>query len=65
MIGFSGFGKFDNMSKEKSIPIVEFENIVQLIDDARNRAFRKVNEELVMLYFNVGQVVSTKVASGI
>jgi hypothetical protein len=53
------------MSKEKSIPIVEFENIVQLIDDARNRAFRKVNEELVMLYFNVGQVVSTKVASGI
>lgn len=53
------------MSKEKSIQIVEFENIVQLINDARNRAFSKVNEELIFLYFNVGQAVSAKVASGI
>ena len=44
---------------------VEFENIVQLIHDARNRAFSKVNEELIFLYFNVGQVVSAKVAGGI
>ena len=53
------------MSKEKSIQIVEFENVVQLIQDARNRAFSKVNEELIFLYFNVGQVVSAKVASGV
>lgn len=53
------------MSKGKSIQIVEFENIVQLINDARNRAFSKVNEELIFLYFNVGQAVSAKVASGI
>ena len=53
------------MSKEKSIQIIEFENIVHLIHDARNRAFSKVNEELIFLYFNVGQVVSAKVAGGI
>jgi predicted nuclease of restriction endonuclease-like (RecB) superfamily len=53
------------MSKEKSIQIVDFENIVQLINDARNRAFSKVNEELIFLYFNVGQAVSAKVAGGI
>lgn len=53
------------MSKGKSIQIVEFENIVQLIHNARNRAFSKVNEELIVLYFNVGQAVSAKVASGI
>lgn len=45
--------------------IIEFENIVQLIHDARNRAFSKVNEELIFLYFNVGQAVSAKVAGGI
>lgn len=53
------------MSNEKSIQIVEFENIVQLIQEARDRAFSKVNEELIVLYFNVGQVVSAKVAGGI
>ena len=53
------------MSKKKSIQIIDFENIVQLINDARNRAFSKVNEELIFLYFNVGQVVSAKVADGI
>ena len=53
------------MSIGKSIQIVDFENIVQLINDARNRAFSKVNEELIFLYFNVGQAVSAKVAGGI
>lgn len=53
------------MSLGKSIQIVDFENIVQLINDARNRAFSKVNEELIFLYFNVGQAVSAKVAGGI
>jgi len=52
------------MSKVKSIQIVEFENIVQLIHDARNRTFSKVNEELIFLYFNVGQEVSAKIACG-
>jgi predicted nuclease of restriction endonuclease-like (RecB) superfamily len=41
-----------------------FENVLRLIQEARIRAFSKVNAELVMLYFNVGQIVSVKVAEG-
>lgn len=43
----------------------EFEQVVILIEEARNRAFRKVNVELVLLYFNVGNIVSDKVAAGV
>ena len=43
----------------------EFENIVVLIQEARNRAFSKVNAELVLLYYSVGKIVSEKVAAGI
>lgn len=42
----------------------EFEQVAILIEKARNRAFHKVNEELVRLYFEVGNFVSDKVASG-
>jgi predicted nuclease of restriction endonuclease-like (RecB) superfamily len=42
----------------------DFESIVTLINEARNRAYSKVNEELVLLYFNVGRIVSEKVSSG-
>lgn len=42
----------------------EFENIVVLIQEARNRAFSKVNAELVLLYYSVGKIVSEKVAAG-
>lgn len=44
---------------------IEFEQIAILIEEARNRAFSKVNAELVLLYFNVGNIVSDKVAAGI
>ena len=43
----------------------EFEQVVILIEEARNRAFSKVNAELVLLYFNVGNIVSDKVAVGV
>ena len=43
----------------------EFEQVAILIEEARNRAFHKVNEELVLLYFKVGNIVSAKVAEGI
>ena len=36
-----------------------------LIEEARNRAFQKVNEELVLLYFKVGNIVSAKVSEGV
>lgn len=42
----------------------EFKQIAILIEEARNRAFSKVNAELVLLYFNVGRIVSAKVAAG-
>ncbi|MBC8487912.1 MAG: DUF1016 domain-containing protein [Bacteroidetes bacterium] len=41
--------------------ISDFNKIVQLINDARKRAFIKVNEELINLYWNVGRIISEKV----
>ena len=43
----------------------EFEQVAILIEEARNRTFHKVNEELVLLYFKVGNIVSAKVSEGI
>lgn len=51
------------MSKLKNT-ITEFKQVVLLIEEARNRAFHKVNEELVLLYFKVGNLVSEKVSAG-
>jgi hypothetical protein len=52
------------MGRAKQSNQSEFENIIKLIEEARNRAFSKVNVELVLLYFNVGKIVSLKVAEG-
>ncbi len=54
------------MAKQKpTAPFQEFENIVRLIHEARGRAFSRVNAELVLLYFNVGKIVSDKVSLGV
>ena len=42
----------------------DFDKIIQLIDEAKSRAFGRVNNELVLLYFNVGSIVSEKVMNG-
>ncbi|MGC4129900.1 MAG: PDDEXK nuclease domain-containing protein [Bergeyella sp.] len=42
----------------------DFEHIFTLITEARNRVYSKANSELVLMYFNVGKVVSVKVSSG-
>lgn len=42
----------------------EFEQILLLIQDAQSRTYAKANAELIMLYFNVGKVVSDKVNVG-
>jgi predicted nuclease of restriction endonuclease-like (RecB) superfamily len=42
----------------------DFEHILTLITEARNRVYSKANSELVVLYFNVGKVVSEKVTTG-
>jgi predicted nuclease of restriction endonuclease-like (RecB) superfamily len=51
------------MSKLKNTN-TEFQQVVLLIEEARNRAFHKVNEELILLYFKVGNLVSEKVSAG-
>jgi len=42
----------------------DFEYVLTLIQDARDRAYNKANSELVMLYFSVGKIVSEKVDAG-
>lgn len=43
----------------------EFKQVVLLIEESRNRAFQKVNEELVTLYYKIGNLVSDKVSQGV
>ena len=37
-----------------------FAQVAALIDSARENAFRKVNEELILMYRNVGKILSEK-----
>lgn len=41
-----------------------FNKVIGLIEQARLRAFYKVNEELVLLYYSVGEIVSERVIRG-
>jgi hypothetical protein len=41
----------------------KFEEIIKLIDNARNNALKKVNEELITLYWKVGQYISQNASS--
>lgn len=52
------------MSKEVIRSNQDFEHILTLITEARNRVYSKANSELVLLYFNVGKIVSEKVNVG-
>ncbi|MGU3374728.1 PDDEXK nuclease domain-containing protein [Chryseobacterium sp. M5A1_1a] len=38
-----------------------FDDIIELINRSRNNAIRKVNEELIDLYWNIGEYISNKV----
>lgn len=42
----------------------DFNEILILIEQSRKRAFRKVNEEIIRLYYEVGKIVHQKVNSG-
>ena len=37
-----------------------FDEVVSIIETARSNAFRKVNEELILMYMNVGRFLSEK-----
>jgi len=49
------------MNDEISRHLEDFNYIISMIQKARFRAYAKVNEELINLYFNVGKFVSQKV----
>ena len=52
------------MTKPIENATTDFAQIISLITESRNRVYSKANAELVMLYFNVGEVVSEKVLAG-
>ena len=35
----------------------DFKNIISLIENHREKAYVKINEELIFLYYNLGQIV--------
>ena len=37
---------------------VNFKQIVELINNRKNNAYRKINEEMIQLYFEVGKYVN-------
>ena len=41
----------------------EFDKIVAIIDQARQKAFRAVNRELIEMYWQIGKYISEKVKS--
>ncbi len=41
----------------------DFDSIIKLISDARENAIRKVNDELITLYWNVGKYISKELES--
>ncbi len=49
------------MNKKDTPHPEDFNQIVSMIQTARFRAFAKVNEELINLYYNVGKFISQKV----
>ena len=51
-------------TKQLKINNAEFEHILILIQEAKYRVYAKANTELVLLYFNVGKIVSEKVNVG-
>ena len=52
------------MKIEKPLDNSEFEQIVRLIEESRNRTFRQINTELITLYYEIGKSVSEKIAAG-
>ncbi|GHV62028.1 hypothetical protein AGMMS49587_07730 [Spirochaetia bacterium] len=44
-------------------PTATFPDLIRLIEDARQNALRKVNEELIMLYYHVGEYISRESAA--
>lgn len=46
------------MSNELTAKTGNFDEIISIIDNARNRALKVVNAELIQMYWNVGEYLS-------
>ena len=44
------------------LPISQFDEVVKMIVDARNKAYRMVNRALIDMYWHVGEYISIKIA---
>jgi len=44
-----------------NLPEKEFEEVLLLIREARGRVFRNINQELIGLYWRIGEYISSKV----
>ncbi len=42
---------------------IQFQKVAQIVENARNRAYQKVNEELILMYQEVGKFVSEAISS--
>ena len=51
------------MSDKNKITEPTFTEITKLIQSARQRAYRAVNAELVTLYWQVGEIISSRIES--
>ncbi|HBC86130.1 MAG TPA: DUF1016 domain-containing protein [Lentisphaeria bacterium] len=49
--------------KAELLPVKQFDEVVRLIQKAREKTFASVNKELITLYWNVGAYISRKVKS--
>ena len=54
--------KSDNKGLEP-VNTAEFEEVISIIERARENAFRAVNHELISMYWEIGRYISKKVAS--
>ena len=52
------------MSKDFVPQAEQFNEIISIIDNARNRALKAVNTELIQMYWEIGEYVSKKVKNG-
>jgi len=52
------------MTKPITSTLSDFDQVIIMINDARNRIYSKANAELAVLYFNIGKIVSEKVSAG-
>ncbi|MBQ5661075.1 MAG: DUF1016 family protein [Lachnospiraceae bacterium] len=52
------------MSKDAVPQMEQFDEVISIIENARNRALKAVNTELIQMYWDVGAYVSRKVKDG-